>query len=84
MRISVQLRFAGGERWVHSVYVEPDARRVIVPLSSFVFADGGAPIRPEFRNAASLLFVVDLTNAQPGAAGTVRISDLSFGRELVR
>jgi hypothetical protein len=84
MRVSVQLRFGGGERWVHSVYVEPDARRVIVPLSSLVFAGRGAPARPDFRNAASILFVVDLTNARPGTSGRVRISDLSFGREAVR
>jgi hypothetical protein len=84
MRMSIQLRFAGGERWLHSVYVEPDARRIVVPLSSMEFAERGAATRPDFRNAASILFVVDLTNAQPGATGAVRISDLSFGRELAR
>lgn len=85
MRISVQLRFEGGERWVHSIYVEPDARRAIVPLSSLVPADGRAgAAAPDFRKAGSILFVVDLTNAPPGAAGLVRISDLSFGKALSR
>lgn len=85
MRISVQLRFEGVERWVRSVYVEPDARRAIVPLSALVSADGGAgAAAPDFRRAGSILFVVDLTNAPPGAVGLVRISDLSFARALTR
>ena len=82
MRLSVQLRFSGGERWVHSVYVEPDARRVIVPLTDLVPAGEGEGGQPDFRNAASILFVVDLVNAVPGASGTVRITDLAFGRLL--
>ena len=80
MRVSVQLRFDGGERWIHSVFVEPDARRAIVPVSALVRAGGGDGVRPDFRNASSILFVVDLVNAVPGAAGVLRISDLAFAR----
>jgi len=82
MRISVQLRFDAGDRWVHSVYVEPDARRAIVPLSALVPVDAAAAATPDFRNASSILFVVDLVNAHPGAAGSVRVWDLSFARAL--
>lgn len=82
VRISLQLRFGGGERWVHSVYVEPDPRRAIVPLESLVPADDVEGGPPDFRNAASILFVVDLVNAAPGASGTVRITDLSFARQV--
>ncbi len=80
MRVSVQLRFADHRRWISSVYLEPDGRRAIVPLSSFVPAEpnGGGP--PDFRQATSILFVVDLTNARPGERGAIRISDLVFAR----
>jgi len=79
MRISVQLRFDGGERWVQSVYVEPDARRAILPLTALGPANGQGTA-PDFRNASAILFVVDLVNAIPGASGSVRISDLAFAR----
>jgi hypothetical protein len=77
MRVSVQLRFesAGGARWRHSVYLSPESRQVVVPLDRLLPAD--QPItRPASELATSLLFVVDLTNAAPGARGTFEISDL--------
>jgi hypothetical protein len=80
IRVSVQLRFADSRRWVSSVYLEPDGRRAIVPLSSLVPAEPGRAERPDFRQATSILFVVDLTNARPGERGTIRISDLVFAR----
>lgn len=80
MRVSLQLRFDGGDRWTHSVYVEPDPRRAIVPVSSLVRAGGGSGPPPDFRTASSILFVVDLVNAAPGASGILRISDLAFAR----
>jgi hypothetical protein len=82
MRVSVQLRFEGGERWVHSVYVEPDARRAIVPLTALVPAGPRGAHPPDFRNASAILFVVDLVNAVPGSSGSIRISDLAFARAL--
>jgi hypothetical protein len=82
MRLWVSLRFDGGERWVHSVYVEPDARRAIVPIASLIPAQPGPPSPPDFRNASSILFIVDLTHARPGDAGTIRISDLALARGL--
>jgi hypothetical protein len=77
MRVSVQLRFdsAGGARWVHSVYLSPEPREVVVSLDQLLPAD--RPIaRPPSELATSLLFVVDLTNAAPGGQGRFEISDL--------
>jgi hypothetical protein len=77
MRLSVQLRFdsAGGARWVHSVYLSPEPREVVVSLDQLLPAD--RPIaRPRSDLATSLLFVVDLTNAAPGGQGRFEISDL--------
>ena len=82
MRISVQLRFGGEERWVHSVYVEPDPRRISLRLTDFVPAEPTSAAPPDFRNATSVLFVIDLTNATPGTAGKIQISDIAFGRPL--
>jgi hypothetical protein len=81
MRVSVQLRFNEGQRWVRSFYVETDRRRVIVPIDELVAAEA-ASAKPDFRQATSLLFVVDLTNALPGSQGWVTISDVSFARSL--
>ncbi len=77
MRVSVQLRFesAGGARWRHSVYLSPESRQVVVPLYRLLPADEPTA-RPPVELATSLLFVVDLTNALPGAQGSFEISDL--------
>jgi hypothetical protein len=84
MRVSIQLRFAQGERWFSSVYVEPDARRVILPVADLAHAGDRSAARPDFRQATSILFVVDLTNAVPGASGLVRIRDLALGAPVGR
>lgn len=81
MRVSVQLRFNNAQRWVRSFYVEADPRRVIIPVEELVAADRGTG-KPDFRQATSILFVVDLTNALPGSQGWVTISDVSFARSL--
>ncbi len=77
MRVSVQLRFdsAGGARWVHSVYLSPESRQVVVPLDRLLPADQPTA-RPSSELASTLLFVVDLTNASPGGQGRFEISDL--------
>ena len=80
MRVSAQLRFGEGDRWVRSFYVEGDSRRIILPLSELVPADRPASSRPDFRQATSLLLVIDLTNARPGTSGWLRVSDVSFAR----
>jgi len=79
MRVSVQLRFddLGGARWAHSVYVSPERRRITVPLERLVSVDRVFQ-QPRFVSASSLLFVVDLTNAQPGGEGQFEVSDLAL------
>jgi hypothetical protein len=81
LRLSVQLRFdrSGGVRWFHSVYLAPQPRRISVPLRALVSA-GGPGAAADLAAATSLLFVVDTTNAAPGSAGSVWISDVSFSR----
>ena len=75
MRVSVQLRFRGrGDRWVRSVYLSPEPRAVHVRISDLVPAGSGGATRPDVREATALLFVVDLTNAAPGASGWFDIS----------
>jgi hypothetical protein len=77
----VQLRFAEDDnaRWRKSVYVDPEARPVRVDLAGFRRADGPAQ-RPDVRRATSLLFVVDLTNARPGAAGEITLGNVALTR----
>ena len=82
MRVSVQLRFAGDHaRWGRSVYVDSAERDVRVPVSSLrPMGPAGPPGRPSIAEAATLLFVVDLTNAAPGARGSLALTDVAFGR----
>ena len=79
MRVSVQLRFGdqGATRWTRSVYVSPESRRLTVPFAEFVLADGDRSLLPS-SSASSILFVVDLTNARPGASGSFEIANLSL------
>jgi hypothetical protein len=81
MRVSVQLRFesAGGSRWRRSVYLSDTPSRVVVATSRLVAADRPEPLPPP-STATSLLFVVDLTNAHPGAEGSFDISNIQLQR----
>ena len=82
MRVSVQLRYAesGGERWGTSVYVDGTGRQIEVPVARLLPADRQSGRSHDPARATSLLFVIDLTNARPGDAGTLRVSGLTFGR----
>ena len=81
MRVSVQLRFArqGGKRWRSSHYIAQDISDIFVSLSKLRAADGPGE-RPSSAFATSLLLVVDLINASPGAAGSFSVRDLSLIR----
>jgi hypothetical protein len=77
MRLSVQLRFpAEGERWVKSVYLDRHPRDLILRTSDLSPAERADSQLPDLTRAGSLLFVVDLTNAKPGARGGFQISGL--------
>ncbi len=80
MRVSVQLRFGDGTRWVKSVYLDQDVRRVVIEPAEMTAAErSGTPI-PDPATASSVLFVVDLVNARPGDSGSFTIRDLRRSR----
>jgi hypothetical protein len=76
MRLSVQLRSgASGEaRTGKSVYLDESARIIDVPASALRPMAGTGSAGPP----TSVLLVVDLTNARPGASGTIRFANLSL------
>jgi hypothetical protein len=80
-RVSVQFRFArdGEQRWGRSVYLDREPRDVTVTDQELAAADSSTT-RPDLRRATSLLFVVDLTNAAPGARGQLHVSHLRLLR----
>jgi hypothetical protein len=88
MRVSVQLRFDGDgdARWRRSLYLDGEAERTQrIPLEALRPATGApglrsAPPRPSLARATSLLLVVDLTNAVPGAEGAFTLSEIAFVR----
>jgi hypothetical protein len=80
MRISVQARRPKtGERWQRSVYLDAVSRDVFVPLAEMTpMAGSTSAFDPAL--ADTVLFVVDLTNALPGATGVVTLSDVRIER----
>lgn len=81
MRVSVQLRFSGGDgrRWRSSIYLEESERDILLPLASLRPADGVGTL-PPVTEATSLLLVVDLTNARPGEQGSFAVATAGMGR----
>jgi hypothetical protein len=77
-RLSVQLRFpqGGGERWGSSTYVDTTSRDAAVPFDRMRPLDRQAGAIPDPAGAASLLFVVDLTNARPGDSNAFTIGSI--------
>jgi hypothetical protein len=80
-RLSVQFRLSGrqGQRWRHSVYLDPTPRTIVLRIADFEPADGTTSVRPNVVPIASLLVVVDTVNTRPGAAGEIAISGLRLG-----
>lgn len=72
LRVSVQLRAADGGRWGKSYYVDPAGSVLDVPVAALARI-GGAGTGSPVTGATSLLLVIDLTNAQPGRSGTLRV-----------
>ena len=80
MRLSVQARRPRSEdRWQRSVYLDATARDIFIPFSEMRAVAGGTT-KFDPALADTVLFVVDLTNALPGTAGSVTISDLRVER----
>ncbi len=79
MRVSVQARHPqSGERWERSIYVDAEARDIIIPFSDMSPVGTSGAFDP--GRADTVMFVVDLTNANPGSAGEITIHDLRIER----
>ena len=78
-RVSAQLRFAqdGLRRWKRSFYVDQTERIVRIPIAELRPADGPGAL-PSTSRATSLLLVIDLTNAVPGARGDLTIGNVGL------
>ena len=73
MRVFIQVRRGDGQRWGRSIYVDPAGGPIRVSLASLepiTASTGSAASGPD---VTSILLVVDLTNAAPGRAGTLRV-----------
>jgi hypothetical protein len=75
--VSTQLRYAqdGHRRWRRSFYVDQNERDVRIPVAQLRPAEGPGQ-QPSSSRATSLLLVIDLTNAVPGARGSLNVSDV--------
>jgi hypothetical protein len=73
-RVSVQLRSGprGEARTGKSVYLDESPRTIDVPVGALRAITGTGSAGPP----SSVLLVIDLTNARPGASGTVHFSNL--------
>lgn len=80
LRMSMQLRDTSGRRWLRSVYVGPDSRSIVVPFTDLRPVDPASTPSPDLDHVRSVIFAVDLTNAHPGASGTIWLSDLRLER----
>ena len=76
MRMSVQLRDLTGRRWSRSVYFGPTAKTFVVPFAEFRPTNDAFPAVPPLTAVRTILFVIDLTNAEPGAFGTLWLNAL--------
>lgn len=74
LRVSVQVRSADGRRWGRSYYVDPAGSSVAVRLADLKAVAGAAEHTPTARDVASILLVVDLTNAAPGSSGVLTVN----------
>jgi hypothetical protein len=72
LRVSIQIRGKDGGRWGRSYYVDPAGSILRVPLAVLRPIDGAGAL-PSSTDIASVLVVLDLTNAAPGHSGTLRV-----------
>jgi hypothetical protein len=80
LRLSLQLRDTSGRRWQRSVYIDPVARTLVVPFADMRAVGDDSISAPDLTTIRSILFVVDLTNALPGASGTIWLGDIRAAR----
>jgi hypothetical protein len=73
LRVSVQVRQSDGRRWGRSFYVDPAGSTLRIPLSGLRSIGPAAGPPMSSIDVTSILVVVDLANAAPGAAGVLRV-----------
>ena len=79
-RVSVQVRFLGGQRWRRSMYLDATTRTTVFPLDEFEPADPGSVLRPPAARIRSVLIVVATLNTLPGTRGVITITGLSLNK----
>jgi hypothetical protein len=62
------------------VFVDEMARTITVPFAEMTPAGSAGSDRPVIDRVSDVLFVVDMTNARPGANGQIWIDDVRYGR----
>jgi hypothetical protein len=74
-RMSVQARQPhSGGRWQKSVYLDAETRDIVVRFSEMLPVGDSGTFDPS--QADTVLFVLDLNNANPGTSGALTIDDL--------
>jgi len=79
MRMLVQLRSGKGateDRWLRSVYLEPEPHDVVVTFADMVRAGERRDRMPSLSRFDTLLFVVDTLNSKTGSAGSFSLRDI--------
>jgi hypothetical protein len=77
MRVSVQVRFEGGDvRWGRSVYLDETPKAVTVLAEDLIPIGSTGGRMPPPAAARAILVVVDLVNARPGDRGRFELSDV--------
>jgi hypothetical protein len=83
MRISVQVRVAGGpdgQRWGRSIYVDETTQNISVRLSDLQPIDRRTALRPVVARVQSVLVVIDTVNTRTGSAGELSLRNVRFVR----
>lgn len=82
MRLSVQIRLPNGkdgQRWRRSIYVDRNARTIVLRLQDFEPVGLSTTRRPIVVPLTALLIVADTVNTLPGSSGTLWLSGASVG-----
>jgi hypothetical protein len=83
LRVSVQLRSSGTapeQRWHRSVFLDQTPRDITIAFDDMRPRTVTTSKRPTLADVQSVLFVVDMTNADTGTNGEISIDDVGFAR----
>jgi hypothetical protein len=82
LRVSVQLRVNGPpeQRWHRSVFLDQTPRDITIVFDDMRPRTVTTSPRPVLTDVRSVLFVVDMTNADTGTNGEISIDDVKLAR----